>query len=81
VPTVNENAFNTPLPVKTHVPAAVMRPGSGLESMVVGQGGPKVPASPDAKPLPETVTTVPIGPEVGTSVILGAGVLVTVNVA
>ena len=40
----------------------------------------EVPASPGAKPPPETVTTVPEGPDAGLSLMLGA-VLVTVNTA
>ena len=38
------------------------------------------PTSPVLKPLPETVTEVPTGPELGVSVIDGVGT-VTVNVA
>ena len=74
---MNVNAFNAPLAVKMHVPAPVTTPGVGLES---GPQPAKLPKSAGAKPLPETVTVVPTGPDVGLSVILGAE-LVTVNVA
>ena len=77
------NADNTPA-VNVHVPAAVtMLVEVGLE---IPYGGAEVPqlgpidTSPGAKPLPETVTTVPTGPEIGLSIIVGE-VLVTVNVA
>jgi hypothetical protein len=80
LPTLNENAFNTPLLVKVQAPGlpALITGGVGLE--IWGQGATKLPASAGAKPLPDTVTIVPTGPDVGRSEIVGA-LLVTVNLA
>jgi hypothetical protein len=79
---MNVNADNTPLAENVHVSDNVTTlvevgleiPYGGLRQLVIG------PTSAGAKPVPETVTVVPIGPEVGLSEILGA-VDVTVNVA
>jgi len=80
VPTVNVKAVNTPVFRNVHKPGvpAEITAGVGLE--ICGQGGPKAPISAGANPLPVTVTTVPTGPEVGLSLIVGAEA-VTVNVA
>jgi len=79
-PTVKVNAFKTPPEVNVHKPGvpAEITAGVGLE--ICGQGGPKAPTSAGANPLPVTVTTVPTGPEVGLSMIVGAEA-VTVNLA
>jgi hypothetical protein len=68
VPTVNVNGLKTPLALKAHVWTDVSMAGVELES---GPQPAKLPKSADAKPLPETVTTVPTGPEDGFSVIVG----------
>jgi hypothetical protein len=68
LPTVNVKGDNTPLLRKTQVPGVVIIAGVGLE--ICGQAA-KVPASVDAKLLPDTVTTVPTGPDDGVKVIVG----------
>jgi hypothetical protein len=78
LPTLNENGSRTPPEVNVHAPAAVITAGVGLE--IWGQGAPKGNASAGAKALPETVTTVPIGPVDGVSVIVGTEA-VTMNMA
>jgi hypothetical protein len=70
-----DGAVNCPRPLKVQdEPPAMMLVGL----LVIEAHGPGPSAA--LKPLPVTVTAVPIGPELGTSVIVGVG-LVTVNVA
>ncbi len=72
-PTVNVNPSNTPLAVNVHefeLPITAAKVGleipyGGEEQEVI------VLASADANPLPETVTTVPIGPETGVREMVG----------
>jgi hypothetical protein len=79
---MNVNGCSTPVDKNVHVSDNVTTLAEvGLEipygewrQLVIG------PTSAGAKPVPDTVTVVPIGPEVGLSEILGA-VAVTVNVA
>ena len=66
---VNVKGSNTPLLRIWHVPGLLIIAGVELESS--GEQPTKMPASELSKPLPETVTTVPPGPEVGFSVIIG----------
>jgi len=78
---VNVNADNAPPAEKMHEPGLVtMLPEVGLVRPKLGAAKQPeiVPASAAAKPLPETVTTVPTGPEVGLREIVGP---VTENVA
>jgi len=73
LPIVNENAESAPLAENVH------EAGPEITLAEVGLEIPYgaevheviVPASPGSKPLPETVTTVPTGPDVGLSVMLG----------
>jgi len=77
-PTVNVKGCSAPLLRNVQalgVPALIT---AGTELEICGQGAAKENASEDAKLLPDTVTTVPTGPDVGLSVIVGP---VTVNVA
>ena len=75
-------ALNSPVAEKMHdvglvitlVEVGLVRPNGGSVQPEI------VPASPVANPLPETVTTVPTGPELGLTMIEGE-VLVTMNVA
>jgi hypothetical protein len=78
LPTVNVKGDNTPLLRNVHAPGVpdAITAGVGLE--IWEQGATKLPASGTAKPLPDTVTTVPTGPDDGVTVIVGP---VTVNVA
>ena len=69
VPTVNLNESKTPLGVNVHASTDVRTAGVELE--IWEQGAVKVPASVDAKLLPDTATTVPAGPDVGLRVIVG----------
>ena len=76
-------AVNSPLAEKVHEPELVITPVE--VGLVRPNGGDTVhgeigPTSAGAKPLPDTVTTVPTGPDVGLTMIDGR-VLVTVNVA
>jgi len=80
---LNVNASNAPPLVKVHVAGAkITLVDVGLDIPKSGDAWQLVigPASPTAKPLPDTVTTVPMGPELGVSMI-DAVVVVTVNVA
>jgi hypothetical protein len=76
LPAVNVNASRSPVAVKVHVVGLKITvvdvgleiPKSGGDwQLVIG------PASVEAKPLPETVTTVPAGPDPGLSLIVGGG--------
>jgi len=77
---VNVNGFNPPVAVNVHdVGDEIMLAEVGLEIPKPPETQPEiVPTSAGAKPVPDTVTTVPIGPEVGPRVIVGP---LTVNVA
>ena len=79
LPTVNVKGVNTPLVRNVHVVELVIIVGFVLERGPGEQGEVKL-ASVGAKPLPDTVTIVPIGPDVGLSVILGVNAT-TVKVA
>ena len=75
-------ALNAPPAEKAHEPGpliTVVEVGLEMPKIPEVQEG-IVPASAGAKPLPDTVTTVPTGPELGLSMIVGE-VLDTVNVA
>jgi len=78
---VNVNADNAPPAEKTHEPGLViMLPEVGLVRPKLGAAKQPeiVPASAAAKLLPDTVTTVPTGPDEGLREIVGP---VTENVA
>ena len=81
MPTVNVKGANTPVLRNVHAlgERAVITAGVGLE--IWGQGAAKGKASPGAKPLPETVTIVPSGPEVGLSGVIVGVEAITVNTA
>jgi len=80
---VNVNADNAPPAEKVQVVGFVtMLPEVGLVRPKLGDAKqPEIgPASAAAKPLPETVTTVPTAPDDGVSLIVGE-VVATENVA
>ena len=75
-------AANSPVAMKVHEPGSLITVVEvGLEIPYGGAvlQGEIFPASPIAKPLPETVTTVPTGPDVGLTEMVG--VFWTVNVS
>jgi hypothetical protein len=80
LPTVNVKGVNTPLLRNVHVPGVPANITAGVGLEICEHGATKVPVSAGAKPLPKTVTTVPSGPEVGLSLIVGTEA-VRVNVA
>ena len=83
LPTVKVNADNAPAAENVHeVGLVTMLPEVGLVRPKLGAAKQpvRVPISAGAKPLPETVTTVPTGPDDGVSLIVGE-VLTTVKAA
>ena len=83
LPTVNVNEESAPPAEKVHeVGLVTMLPEVGLVRPKLGAAKQpvRVPTSAGAKPLPDTVTTVPTGPDEGVSLIVGE-VLTTVKAA
>jgi len=84
LPIVNVKGFKAPLARKVHDAGPVITlPEVGLVRPKLGDAKqPEIaPTSAAAKPLPDTVTTVPTIPEDGVSLIDGGVAVVTVNVA